>query len=79
MYCITVCGYGPDVHTDKVQRLQNKAARIVSGSYDWAVRGNDIVKLLNSQIVRERRDYFIYLVILTMSRLNILLEDQRVI
>ena len=46
------------VYLDKVQRLQNRAARIVSGNYDWTIRGIDIVKLLNWQTVRERRDYF---------------------
>ncbi len=56
-YCITIWGYAPDVHIGKVQRLQNRVARIVSGT----IRGIDIVKLLNWQTVRERLDYFISL------------------
>ncbi len=60
MRCITVWGYAQDVHIDKVQRLQNRAGRIVSGNYDWIIRGIDIVKLLNLQTVRERRDYFTF-------------------
>ncbi len=57
-YCITVWSYAPDVHyIDKVQRLQNRAVRIVSGNYDWTIRGIDIVQLLNWQTVREKLFY----------------------
>ena len=55
---ITVWGYVPDVHINKVQHLQNRAARIVSGNYAWSICDIDIVKLLNCQTLRERRDYF---------------------
>ena len=37
---------------------RNRAARIVSGNYDWIIWGIDIVKLLNWQNVRERRHNF---------------------
>ncbi len=42
----------------KVVDRDNRAARIVSGNYDWTTRGIDIVKVLNWQTVRERRDHF---------------------
>ncbi len=45
-YCITVWGYTPNVHINKVKRLQNKAARTVSCNYDWTFRGLEIVKQL---------------------------------
>ncbi len=47
-----------DVYFDKVQRMQNRAARVVSGVYDWNLNGMDIVSQLGWQTVRERRDYF---------------------
>ncbi len=31
-YCITLCGYAPSTQVNKVQRFQNRAARIVSVS-----------------------------------------------
>ncbi len=51
-HCLTVWGF------DKVQHLQNRVARIVSGNYDWTILSTDIIKLLNWQTVPERRDYF---------------------
>ncbi len=56
-YCITVWGYAPDVPIDKIQCRQNREARIVCGNYDLTIQSTDIVKLLNWQTVRERRDY----------------------
>ncbi len=50
-YCIAVWRYQPNIRIDNAQRLQNRAARIVSGNYDWAVESTDIVKLLNWQTV----------------------------
>ncbi len=34
-HCTTVWGYAPDVHVNKVQSLQNRIARIISGVYDF--------------------------------------------
>ncbi len=50
-------GYAPNVHINKVQSLQNRAARIVSGNYDWTIRGIDVAKQLKWETV-ERKDYF---------------------
>ena len=41
-----------------VQRLQNRAARIITGNYSRDVDGIDIVKELGWMNVRQRRDYF---------------------
>ena len=57
-YCLTVWGYAPDIYIDKVQRMQNRAARVVSGVYDWSASGIYIVNQVGRQTVRDRRDYF---------------------
>ncbi len=47
-YCVTVWGYAPDVHIDKIKRIQCRAARLVSGIFDWDVhdvRGVDTVRV----------------------------------
>ncbi len=47
------------VYIDKVQRMQNRATRIiVFGVYDWSVSGIDIVSQLDWQTVHVRRDSF---------------------
>ncbi len=57
-YCLTVWGFTSNVYIDMVQRLQNRAARIIIGNYDRDVRGIDLVRDLGWLNVRERRDYF---------------------
>lgn len=57
-YCITAWGYAPGIYLDRVQRLQNRAARIITGNYDRDVHGIDIVKDLGWFNIRQRRDYF---------------------
>ncbi len=37
----------------KIQRIQCRAARLVSGIFDWNIRGADIVRRLGWQTVRE--------------------------
>ena len=45
-----------------MQRLQNRAARIITGNFDYVhVRGIDIVKQLKWMNAIERRDYFMAL------------------
>jgi len=60
-YCITVWGYAADVHLNKIQRIQNRAARIITNNYDWSVRGLFLVKQLGWYNIKERRDYFMAL------------------
>jgi len=57
-YCITVWGFSSNRNLDLVQRLQNRAARIILGNYSREVRGIDLVKDLGWFNVRQRRDYF---------------------
>ena len=46
-YALTIWGFTSQYKLSKVQRLQNMAARIITGEFDYIhVRGIDIVKNL---------------------------------
>ena len=52
-------------------RLQNYAARIVTGNFDYVnSRGIDIVKLLNCMNIRQRRNYFALLLVFKCVSIN---------
>ena len=58
-YAICSWGFSYNYNIDKVQRLQNYAARIVSNNFDYInTRGLDIVRSLVWMNVRQRRNYF---------------------
>ena len=57
-YCISVWGYSTDANCKILQRLQNRAAPIISDNFDWDVRGIDIVKDLGWLNVCQRRNYY---------------------
>ena len=58
-YAITLWRYTCQQNLHKIQRLQNRAARIVSGNYDYVnTRGIELVKSLQWMNVHQRRDYF---------------------
>ena len=58
-YCICSWGFTYNYNIDKVQRLQNFAARIVSDNFDYInSRGLEIIKTLKWMNVRQRRNYF---------------------
>ena len=45
---------------DLVQRVQNHAARLITGTFDYInCRGLDLVKTLNLYTIRDGRDYFL--------------------
>ena len=53
----------------RVQRLQNRAARIITGNFDYInARGIAIVKRLQWMNVIERRDYFVALTVFKCIR-----------
>ena len=57
-YAITIWGYTYDINLHKIQRLQNRAARIVTGNCDYVTtRGTELVKRLKWMCVTQRRDY----------------------
>jgi hypothetical protein len=62
-YCLTVWGFTSNVNLDTVQRLQNRAARLITGNYDYNVRGLTLVKELGWLNIRERRDYLTALLV----------------
>ena len=72
-YCITVYGYCSDKNINKVQRLMNRATRIITGIYDWDVRGITLLKQLGLMSFTQRRDYFMG--VLTFKCLNGHLPD----
>ena len=59
-YAISIWGYTTAHNINNVQRLQNRAARILTGNYDYVnTRDIDLVKTLGLMNVSQRRDYFI--------------------
>ena len=58
-YAISIWGYTTAHNINKFQRLQNRAARILTGNYDYVnTRGIALVKTLGLINVSQRRDYF---------------------
>ena len=58
-YAISVWGCTTAHNINKVQRLQNRAAGILTGNYDYVnTRGIDLVKTLGFMNVSQRRGYF---------------------
>ena len=55
-YCSLVWHNCSDYRLDKVQEMQNRAARIVTGR-PYKVRSNDVLKELNWLSLKERRVY----------------------
>ncbi len=53
-----IWGYEPDIYINKIQVLQNRAARIICDNFDWNVSASALVKSLGWFSVNERRDYF---------------------
>ena len=48
----------------KIQRMQNRAVRAIYNNYDYVnVRGTELVSTMNVMNVRQRRDYFMSLLV----------------
>ena len=63
-HAITIWGYTCYNNLHKIQRLQNRAARIVTGNYDYVTtRGTELVKRLKWMCVTQRRYYFMSILI----------------
>ena len=59
-YGITLYGCSTQKNTDLVQRVQNHAARLITGNFHYInCRGIDLVKSLNLHNTRDRRNYFL--------------------
>jgi hypothetical protein len=63
-YAITVWGYTSECNMNKIQRMQNRAVRAIYNNYDYVnVRGIDLVTEMKIMNVRQRRDYFMSLLV----------------
>ena len=59
-YGITIYGCTTKENINLVQRLQNHAARLIIGNFDYInYRGIDLAKSLGLYTIEERRDYFL--------------------
>ena len=67
-YCISVWGYTSKRNVKLLQRLQNRAARIITGKYDWNLSASQILMDLGWMNINQRIDYFTTL--LTFKALN---------
>ena len=47
---ITIWGYTAETHLNKVQRIMNKAVRIIAGDFDYDARGVGLLKQLFKQL-----------------------------
>ena len=67
-YAISIWGYTTAHNINNVQRLQNRAARILTGNYDYVnTRGIDLVKPLGLMNVSQRREYFMIILMFKSS------------
>ena len=67
-YCITVWGSAAQKYLCKIQKLQNRAARLLAQNFDWNIRGIDIVRGLGWQNGKER--YYFLSCCLTYKSIN---------
>ena len=59
-YALTLWGCAPYSILRKIQRLQNRAARYISGNFDYVnSRGLGILQSLKLPNISERRDFFL--------------------
>ena len=56
-YCILIWGHTADNNINKIQKFQNRSARIICKLYDFACSGLSLVKSNGWLNVRQRRDF----------------------
>ena len=61
-YCLSLWGNSADVYINRIQLMQNRAARIVSGIFDWNMSVSKLIRDLGWMNVITRRGYFILLI-----------------
>ena len=57
-YGIIIWAFGPACYIDRVQKVQNKYARLFTNNYDFNIRGITLVTQLKWHSVYQRRNYF---------------------
>ena len=59
-YGLSIWGCTTEANFDRIQRIQNLLARIMCNNFDYInFRGIEMVRTLRLQTIRERRDYFL--------------------
>ena len=56
-YCLTVYGQTSTTNLNKIQRFQNRAARICTANFDFTIPSSDIIKQLGWQCISQRIEY----------------------
>ena len=56
-YCLSIWGYTSNENIAKVQRFQNRAARILSQNFDYNTTSESLIHNNGWLMVTERRDY----------------------
>ena len=69
-YCLTVWGYAPKYQIQRVQRLQNKIFRLITGDYSYDTSPKDILQNFNIPDVLQRHDYFNGIQVINMYKLH---------
>ena len=57
-YCISVWGNLSLIHINKLQNLQNRAAKIICKEFDWNTSSTVLHSRLHWMNLKTRRDYF---------------------
>ena len=57
-YGIIIWAFGPACYIDRVQKVQNKYARLFTNNYDFNIRGITLVTQLKWHSVYQGRNYF---------------------
>ena len=57
-YGITIYGYAPSTYIQRVQRLQNRLIRLITGDYSWESSPRNMLNQFHMPNVLQRRDYF---------------------
>ena len=66
-YCISVWGNTSSKNIKLLQKLQNRAARIITGNYDWNQSATELVNNLGWQTMEKRKHYFTSLLMYKIS------------
>ena len=62
-YYLTVWGFTSSHNLHLIQKMQNRAARLITNNFDFNTRGIDIVRDLGWLNITQRRDYFTALLV----------------
>ena len=58
-YCLTVWGNSSKQNLSSIQKLQNRAARAITGNYDYTTSVSGLIKQLSWMNIHQRLSYFL--------------------